>query len=127
MKRSFAAAVALAIASSAFAQGPGTGPGSGAQGGPGAGPGAAQKGPGKGGGMMRFDSRNTVGWSMMSREERNEHRNKMNSMTSLADCKAYVDDHRKQMEARAKERGRSIGPGPRTDMCQRMQSSGRVK
>ena len=102
-------------ASSAIAQGPGSGPG------PGGGPG---KGPGKGPGWS-FNKDNTRGWSMMSREERAEHRSRMTAMKSYEECMSYLEEHRKVMEARAKERGRP-GPGaPAQNMCDRMKQAGR--
>ena len=103
-----AAAAAFAV-SAALAQGPGP------DGGPG-------KGPGKG---WRFNQDNTRGWSMMSREERTEHRNKMLSMKTYEECLAYREEHRKLMETRAKERGRQVPAGPRQDMCERMKQAGR--
>ena len=105
-----AAASAFAV-SAALAQGPG------GDGGPG-------KGPGKG---WRFNQENTRGWSMMSREERNEHRNRMLSVKTYDECVAYQQEHRKLMEARAKERGREIGTAPRRDMCERMKQAGRFQ
>jgi Spy/CpxP family protein refolding chaperone len=94
-------------ASAAFAQGPGPG-----------------KGPGKGPGW-NFNGDNTRGWPMMSREERSEHRSQMLSMKSYEECVAYLEEHRKLMEARAKERGRP-GPGlPAQNMCERMKQAGR--
>ena len=107
------AAAAAFAASAAFAQGPGYGPG----GGPGKG---AGKGPG-----WSFNGDNTRGWSMMSPEERAEHRNRMFSMKTYEECVAYQDEHRKQMEARAQERGRSM-PAPRQNMCERMKQAGRL-
>jgi hypothetical protein len=51
----------------------------------------------KHGGMMhhgmKFGSNNTPGWSMMSRAEHKEHRNKMHSMKTYDECKAYHDKH----------------------------------
>lgn len=119
MKRTLvtAALAALLAASTAFAQGPGYGPGGGP--GPGAG-----KGPGGWG--FDFGPGNTRGWSLMTPEERTEHRQKMQGMTSYADCKAFLDEHRKLMEARAKERGAAVLRGPRTDMCERMKERGRI-
>jgi hypothetical protein len=111
MKR-FAMIIAAAAfaASNAFAQGPG--------------PGGPGKGSGKGPGWS-FNKDNTRGWSMMGRAERAEHRDRMLSMKTYEECVAYVEEHRKVMEARAKERGQS-GPGmPAQNMCERMKQSGR--
>jgi hypothetical protein len=127
MKRMLMAAIVLGLAANVFAQGPGPGKGGPMMGpgqgmGPGAGPGGARNDR-----QFRFGSSNTRGWSMMSSAERTAHRNKMLSMTTLAECKAFQDQHRKLMEERAKQRGRP-GPGmPRQEMCERMQAAGRIK
>lgn len=73
--------------------------------------------------MMRFDERNTPGWSLMTPEERTAHRDRMHSAKSVDECRAYHDEHRKQMEARAKEQGKSLRPS-RTEPCAMMQRRG---
>jgi|SRR6266581_6054114 len=114
MKVLIAAAAALLFASNiSMAQGPGSGPG--------AGPGGPGKGPDFG-----FGPSNTSGWSMMSSQERTEHRDKLLNMKTYAECKAYLDEHRKTMEARAKEKGIGMPAGPRADMCERMKQRGRI-
>lgn len=114
MKRVLTVIAAAAFAATAaFAQGPGYGPG-----------GGAGKGPGKGPGWS-FNGDNTRGWSMMSREERAEHRNRMLSMKSYEECVAYLEGHHKAMEARAKERGRPGPAVPAQNMCERMKQAGR--
>jgi hypothetical protein len=62
----------------------------------------------------RFTERTTPGWSMMSAEERKEHKNKMAAFTDYKECEAYMVEHHKQMAQRAKEKGKTIakGPGP---------------
>lgn len=74
-----------------------------------------------GGGMrgqrMRAGADNTAGWSMMSPSEREAHRQKMMEMKSPDECMAYMDEHRKQMAERAKERGVAAPGRPRRDMC----------
>lgn len=100
-------AAAAFVASGAFAQGPGPG-----------------KGPGKGPGWS-FNAENTRGWSMMSRGERSEHRSKMLSLKSYDECVAYLEQHRKQMEGRAQERGRPGPAQPAQNMCERMKQAGR--
>ncbi|MCD6044706.1 MAG: hypothetical protein K0R40_4309 [Burkholderiales bacterium] len=112
MKRALMIAAAFA-ASAALAQG--YGPGSGK--GPGMGMG---KGPG-----MGFDSDNTRGWSMMSSQERSEHRDRMMSFKSYEECVAYLEQHHKAMEARASERSRPMPVKPAQNMCERMKQAGR--
>jgi ribosomal protein L32 len=63
---------------------------------------------------------------MMSSQERTEHRDKMLNMKTCAECKAYIDGHRKTMEARAKEKGVAMPAGPRSNMCERMKQRGRI-
>ena len=102
-----AAAFALAASGVALAQGPGPG----------------GKGPGGG---WQFGPGNTRGWSLMTPDERNEHRRKMLGATTYAECQAVLAEHRKLIEERAKERGVAAPPGPRTDMCERMKARGRI-
>ena len=85
----------------------------------------AQGGPGKGR-MMDWGPSNAAGWSMMTTEERQAHRDKMHSMKSLDECKAYMAEHSKLMEQRAKERSLKHA-GPRENACEMMQSRGWFK
>ena len=62
----------------------------------------------------------TPGWSMMTRAERNEHRERMRSMKTYEECKTYIDQHHEQMAARAKEKGGKPLPQPRRDACARL-------
>lgn len=59
----------------------------------------------------------TPGWGMMSREEQQQHRDKMLSFKDYDECKAYVEQHHTQMADRAKERGRTTPATPRRDVC----------
>jgi len=128
MKKPLMIAAAVAIVSSlALAQGPGYGTGGEGKG-PGYGSGGKYGPEGKGGKGpgWRFGSSNTRGWSLMTPAERAEHRQKMLSMKTVADCKAFLEEHRKLMESRAKEQGKPVPPGPRQDMCERMKQAGRL-
>lgn len=88
----------------------------------GAGPGASAPGmgmgmgPGGGRGMARAGAGITPGWSLMTQQERDEHRTKMLGMKTYDECKAYQAQHHEQMVARAKERGKAM-PVPRRDPC----------
>ncbi|MBP6225740.1 MAG: hypothetical protein KA439_11810 [Rhizobacter sp.] len=100
--------------------GGGKGPGSGA--GPmGAGPDAGAPGmgmgSGTGAGRAQWGSDFTPGWTLMSQQERNEHRDRMRSMKSYEECHAYQAQHHEQMAARAKERGGAAPAQPRRDAC----------
>jgi len=95
-------------------------------------PAFAQPGPGMGGGMgpgggrIAFDSENTVGWTLMTQEERNAHHQKMWSFKNYDECKAYQLEHHQTMETRAREKGQAIVP-PRMDACDRMRARGTLK
>lgn len=114
--------MAMAIAQPGPGKGPGAGPGMG----PGpmaAGPGASAPGMGMGmghgggRGAGRWGADYTPGWAMMTQQERNEHRERMRSMTSYEACKTYHEQHHEQMAARAKERGAQMMAQPRRDAC----------
>jgi hypothetical protein len=93
----------------------------------------AQPGPGMGdgmgqgrGGRFAFDQNNTVGWTLMSKEERAAHQQKMWSFTNYAECKAYQQQHHDDMLARAQAQGKTL-PAPHANACDRMQARGLVK
>lgn len=88
---------------------PGMGMGPGGMGGMGGG----MKGPGSG---MRGGSNDTPGWALMSRAERQEHRNAMRALKTEADCRDYLARHHAQMAARASEKGVTLR-GPKRDAC----------
>lgn len=69
---------------------------------------------------------NVYGWQLMSAEEREAHQQKMRSMKTYEECKAYQDEHHSQMEARAKEQGKTL-PAPRYNGCDRMKDRGFFK
>lgn len=60
----------------------------------------------------------TPGWTMMSRAERDAHRQQMLNAKSVEECRQIRDEHHKQMTERAKARGVAM-PGPRHDACAR--------
>lgn len=74
-------------------------------------------GAGMGGGQMRAGPGYTMGWSMMTPEERMQNRNKMMSFTSAKECRAYVEQHHQLMVARAKARGMAMPAAPMHDPC----------
>lgn len=109
----------LAGAQPAGGRGPAGGPGP-----MGAGPSASTPGmgmgPSGGRGAARWGSDYTPGWALMTAQERNEHRERMRSMTTYEECKAYQEQHHEQMAARAKERGGKALAQPRRDACSRL-------
>jgi hypothetical protein len=112
---------------------PGYGPGNGAgcggnancAAGSGYGPGSGMGG-GMGMGYGRGGGRGGAG-SMMTEEERAEHRAKMHSFESVDACTAYWTQHRAEMVARAQAQGITPGPGPRVNPCERMAARGLIK
>lgn len=87
----------------------------------------AQPGPGMGGGPgMRFNQDNTPGWMLMTPEEQAAHREKMLSLKTYEECKAFQTEHRSLMEERAKEKGTTL-PVPRQNGCDRMKARGLIK
>jgi hypothetical protein len=122
--RTMVLASLMAVSMGAAMAQPGSGKGPGAGAGPmGAGPAASAPGmgmgmgPGSGRGAARYGSDYTPGWTLMSQQERNDHRDRMRLMKSYEECKSYQDQHHEQMVARAKERGGKALAMPRRDAC----------
>lgn len=59
----------------------------------------------------------TSGWSMMSRQERRDHHDKMMAMTDHGACTTHMQDHHAKMVERAKARGVTMPAQPRRDAC----------
>jgi hypothetical protein len=76
----------------------------------------AQPGPGRGPGA-RWGSDFTPGWSMMSAQERNEHRERMCGFTNHDECRKHMDQHHEQVAEPAKARGMAMPAQPRHDAC----------
>jgi len=80
-------------------------------------PAASAARPGPRGGMGPRAGRDfTPGWMMMSRAERDAHRQQMLNAKSAEECRQIRDEHLKQMTERAKAKGLAM-PGPRHDAC----------
>lgn len=91
----------------------------------------AQMGPGMGGGMgrgggWRVTQGNTPGYALMTAAERSAHQTKIGSLRTYAECKAYMDEHHRMMETRAKERGTKLMM-MRADPCSDMKAAGRIQ
>lgn len=117
MKAMVLAAFCCMAAGSTMAQ-PGSGMGPGACAGAASAPaGCGGMGPGamKGGG--RWGPGVTPGWSLMTPEERNQHRDQMRSAKTYDECKTLQAQHHGAMAARAAERGGPPLPAPRRDPC----------
>lgn len=75
-------------------------------------------GPGMGAGhMAQWGMDYTPGWSMMTRAERNEHREHMRAFKTYEECTAYRDQVHEKMAARIKEKGGKPLAQPRRDAC----------
>ena len=59
----------------------------------------------------------------MTAAERTEHQKKMLAVKTVDECKTVQDEHRKLMEARAKERGTTLGTS-RVNACDQMKARG---
>ena len=74
--------------------------------------------PGMGRGhMAQWGMDYTPGWSMMTRAERNEHREHMRAFKTYEECTAYRDQVHEKMAARIKEKGGKPLAQPRRDAC----------
>lgn len=61
----------------------------------------------------RVGPRYTPGWSMMSKEERAQHRAQMRAANTPEDCRRLMEEHHRLMERRAADRGATLGTPPR--------------
>lgn len=66
--------------------------------------------------------------SLLTYEERKEHRAKMAGFKTVAECKAYIETLWQDIDRRAKEKG-VTGPlvGPHADTCDQMKARGQIK
>jgi hypothetical protein len=72
---------------------------------------------------FRFDQDNVPGWTLMSSAERVEHHRKLVGFRRVSDCRAYLEEHRKRMEDRARERNRLLRM-PSFDVCEQLKVRG---
>jgi hypothetical protein len=126
-----AAAAALAVGAAlahggygpGYGMGPAMGYGMGYGAGCGMGPGpVAGDGPGCGAGYGPGPAGRAP--ALLSQEELAAHRANMHSLASYDECKAYVADLSKQLQARAKDKGQPAW-GPSEVMCDNMKAHGR--
>jgi hypothetical protein len=69
---------------------------------------AQQPAPGPKSGGHCCSATDTPGWGMMNAEERKKHQEKMGGFKDKGSCMAYMGEHHKAMEARAKEKGQKM-------------------
>jgi hypothetical protein len=67
-------------------------------------------------GPWRASESNTLGWHLMSHQERIAHQTKIRSFTTLEACRAYQAEHRQLILARAKGHGQPLRR-PDHDFC----------
>jgi hypothetical protein len=72
------------------------------------------------GGPWRASDGNTRGWQLMTPAERLDHQARIRGFATLEECRAYQQEHHRQMEARARQRGLPL-PGGRRDLCEHLQ------
>lgn len=71
---------------------------------------------------------NTLGWQLMTQQERVEHQAKMRGFKTYDECKAYQAEHHVAMEARAKEKGVTLPTGkPGGYGCDNLKARGFLK
>lgn len=75
----------------------------------------------------RATQANTFGWQLMTPEERIEHQTRMRSFKTYEECKAYQEQHHKQMEERAREKGVTLPPMGPGHGCDNMKARGYLK
>jgi hypothetical protein len=66
------------------------------------------------------------GFALMTPEERAEHMAKLHGTKSMAECEAYVTQHRAAMVKRAQEQGKPL-PAMRHNPCEMMKQQGAFK
>lgn len=69
---------------------------------------------------------NAPGWSLMTKQERTEYQEKMHAVSTYDECKTIQEDHRKEMDERAKSRG-LVPHKPFRNGCDNMRAKGYLK
>jgi hypothetical protein len=70
---------------------------------------------------------NTWSWQLMTPAERTEHQTKMRNFKTYDECKTYQEEHHKQMEVRAKEKGVTLPAMGARYGCDNMKARGFLK
>jgi hypothetical protein len=63
---------------------------------------------------------NTPGWSLMSPQERQQHHQRLKAMKTRRECEQFVQDHHREMMARAQQRHRPEPHAPHDNPCQEL-------
>ncbi len=70
-------------------------------------------------GPWRASEDNTRGWQFMTSAERVEHQARVRGFKTLAECRAYQEEHHRLMAQRATEKGMPLPSGGR-DICEHL-------
>jgi len=77
-------------------------------------------------GAAPYDPGSTPGWSMMTPQEQQNYSGRMNSFTSVAQCRAYQAAYLAQIQERARRMGQIV-QSEGTDPCATLQQQGSLK
>ena len=80
---------------------------------------------GEAGRRLRIAQHNTVGWSLMTSQERSNYQKEMRSVRTYAECQAVQGEQRRIVKARAREKGITLRK-PRQDACETIRARGYV-
>lgn len=69
---------------------------------------------------------NTVGWTLMTVQERNDFQQKVHASKTYDECKVIQTEHHALMETRAKEKGLELPPAT-VNACDRMKARGFIQ
>jgi hypothetical protein len=78
------------------------------------------------GGALRFDATSVPGWSMMTPQEQQTYTERMNSSTTVGQCRAYHEAYMAQMRTRARGMGQTLDAQP-SNPCSMMQKQGTLQ
>jgi hypothetical protein len=76
--------------------------------------------------QMRFNQDNVPGWTLMTVDDRNAHRDALGKLKTYEECKTYMAQFREKMEARAREQGKTLR-GPPSFVCDQLKASGAIR
>src|SRR3569833_2058122 len=79
------------------------------------------------GSATRFEPSSVPGWSMMTPQEQQAYSDRMNSATTLGQCRAFHQAAMAQMQSRARAMGQTLADRQTTDPCSAMQKQGNLQ
>ncbi|MFL6707324.1 MAG: hypothetical protein ACJ8HI_03865, partial [Massilia sp.] len=105
---------------------PGAGAASGATTSQGAGAASTANGSQAASGAARFEPTSVPGWAMMTPQEQQNYSDRMNSVTTVAQCRSFHDAYMAQMQTRARNMGQTL-ESQASDPCVMMQKQGTLQ